>query len=155
MPILAQLKEYLDANGVPYTVLSHTPAFTAETVAAAQHVPGQQLAKVVMVKAGTGFAMAVLPATHRLDLHKLPERGAQLATEAEFEHLFPHCEPGAMPPFGNLFGLPVHVDQSLARDDEIVFQAGTHTQTVRMKYADFARLVRPTVDDYTLMHEDV
>jgi Ala-tRNA(Pro) deacylase len=155
MSILAKLREHLDANRVPYTVLSHPPAFTAETVAAAQHVPGQQLAKVVMVKAGERFAMAVLPATHKLDVHKLPERGARLASEHEFVHLFPHCEPGAMPPFGNLFGLAVHVDQSLARDDEIVFQAGTHRETVRMKYADFARLVRPTVDDYTLMHEEV
>ena len=151
MPILAKLKEFLDDKGVAYTVLSHSPAFTAEEVAAAQHVPARELAKVVMVKADDRFLMVVLPAPYKVDLQKLPERRARLATEAEFARIFPHCEPGAMPPFGNLFGLPVYVDHTLGRREEIVFQAGTHTQTVRMKYADFARLVRPTVDDYALV----
>jgi Ala-tRNA(Pro) deacylase len=151
MPILAKLKEFLDANGVAYTVLSHSLAFTAEEVAAAQHVPARELAKVVMVKADDRLLMVVIPASHKVDLQKLPERRARLATEAEFARIFPHCEPGAMPPFGNLFGLPVYVDHILGRREEIVFQAGTHTQTIRMKYADFARLVRPTVDDYALV----
>lgn len=150
MPILAKLKEFLEHNRVAYTVLSHSPAFTAEEVAAAQHVPARELAKVVIVKADDHFLMVVLPALHKVDVQKLPERGARLATEAELARIFPLCEPGAMPPFGNLFGLPVYVDHTLAHRDEIVFQAGTHTQTVRMKYADFARLVRPTVEDYTL-----
>jgi Ala-tRNA(Pro) deacylase len=154
MPILAKLKEFLDDNGVVYTVLRHSHAFTAEEVAAAQHVPALEFAKVVMVKADDRFLMVVLPAFRKVDLHKLPERRTQLATEAEFARIFPHCEPGAMPPFGNLLGLPVYVDQTLGRREEIVFQAGTHTQTVRMKYGDFARLVRPTVDDYTLVRAD-
>ncbi len=151
MPILAKLKEFLDDNGVAYTVLSHSLAFTAEGVAAVQHVAAQELTKVVMVKAPGRFLMVVLPAPDRVDLQKLPERRARLATEADFARIFPHCEPGAMPPCGNLFGLPVYVDHTLGRREEIVFQAGTHTQTVRMKYADFARLVRPTVDDYALV----
>jgi Ala-tRNA(Pro) deacylase len=154
MPILTRLKEFLDANGVRYTALRHPPAFTAEGVAAAQHVPPQELAKVVIVKTDERFRMLVLPASLKVDLRKLPDRMARLATEPEFAHLFPHCEPGAMPPFGNLFGLPVHVDRSLARDEEIVFQAGTHTDTVRMKYADFVRLVEPTVGDYTISEGD-
>jgi Ala-tRNA(Pro) deacylase len=154
MPILAKLQEFLDANRVRYAVMSHEPAFTAQQVAAAQHVPGKELAKVVMVRAGDRFLMAVLPATAKLDVHKMPERGARLATEHEFQSLFPHCEPGAMPPFGNLYGIPVFVDARLAADQEIVFQAGSHTQTVRMRYADFARLVRPLVDDYALTREE-
>jgi Ala-tRNA(Pro) deacylase len=154
MPILGRLKAFLDANGVRYTVLSHPPVFTAEAVAAAEHVPPQELAKVVIVKTDGRFRMLVLPASRKVDLRKLPDRRARLATEAEFAHLFPHCEPGAMPPFGNLFGLPVHVDRTLARDEEIVLQAGTHRDAVRMKYADFVRLVEPTVDDYTIGQGD-
>lgn len=149
MPILARLKEFLDANQIRYTVLAHSPAYTAQEVAAAQHVPGKEFAKVVMVKAGERFVMAVLEAPQRLDLEKLttllPEKTARLATEGEFSGLFPACEAGAMPPFGNLFGLDVIVDEDLEHDEEIVFQAGTHTQTIRMKYADFTRLVKPTV----------
>jgi Ala-tRNA(Pro) deacylase len=149
MPVLAKLKEFLDAEHVPYQALTHPPAYTAQEIAAAQHVPGKEFAKVVIVRAGGRFVMAVLEAPQRLDLAKLgkliPEKGARLATEEEFRGLFPACEAGAMPPFGNLFGLDVFVDHDLTRDEEIVFQAGTHTQTVRMKYADFARLVKPTV----------
>jgi Ala-tRNA(Pro) deacylase len=159
MPIQKKLQEFLDAQGTAYEVLTHTPAYTAQEVAAAQHVPGREVAKVVVARAGARFVMAVLPAPCRLDLHKLahalPEGDARIATEEEFARLFPQCEVGAMPPFGNLFGLAVYVDESLTHDRQIVFQAGTHTQTVRMKYDDFARLVAPTVGDFSLMHEDV
>ena len=148
MAILAQLKEFLDGHGVKYVTLMHAPAYTAQEVAAAQRVSGKEFAKVVIVKAGGRSVMAVLDAPHRLDLDAfaalLPEKKAILATEAEFKGLFPACEVGAMPPFGNLFGLEVYVDEDLARDEEIVFQAGTHRDTVRMRYADFVRLVRPT-----------
>jgi len=136
MPVLAKLKAYLDENRVPYEVLSHRSACTAQEVAAAQHVPGREMAKVVMAKTGDGFVMAVLPATRRLDVEKLaarvPEGRARLATEDEFFGLFPQCERGAMPPFGNLFGLPVYVDESLALDEHIVFPAGSCTETVRL-----------------------
>jgi Ala-tRNA(Pro) deacylase len=149
MPILTQLKEFLDGNKVKYVAMTHAPAYTAQEIAAAQHVPGKEFAKVVIAKAGSRYLMAVLEAPQRLDLDKLaqrlPERQATLATENEFKGLFPQCEPGAMPPFGNLFGLEVFVDRDLERDKEIVFQAGTHRDTVRMGYADFVRLVRPTV----------
>ena len=149
MPILTKLREYLDTQKVPYEVLSHRQAFTAQEIAQAQHVPGRELAKVVMVRSGGAFVMLVVPAPYRVDLERAKSAVGKtdlvLATEDEFRGLFPQCEAGAMPPFGNLYGLPVYVDQTLTRDEEIVFNAGTHTQTVKMKYADFARLVQPKV----------
>jgi Ala-tRNA(Pro) deacylase len=149
MPILTKLKEFLDANAVRYEVRSHPTAYTAQEVAAAEHVPGREMAKVVMVRDGGGYLMAVLPAPYHVGLVRLGKAvgrtDLRLATEAEFAVLFPGCEPGAMPPFGNLYGIPVWVDESLAGDDEIAFNAGNHEQTVHMTYADFARLVRPRV----------
>jgi Ala-tRNA(Pro) deacylase len=147
MPILTKLKEFLDANRIRYVVRSHRPAYTARAVAAAEHVPGREMAKVVMVRDGADYLMAVLPAPYRVSLERLAQAAGlpslHLATETEFAGLFPGCQPGAMPPFGNLYGIPVWVDESLARDDEIVFNAGNHEQTVHMRYADFARLVQP------------
>ena len=157
MPILSKLREFLDANRVAYEVRSHAQAFTAQEVAAAQHVPGREVAKVVMVRAGDDYLMAVLPATHRVHLEKLAKAAGKaslrLATEDEFAGLFPQCQPGAMPPFGNLYGLPVCVDESLTRDEKIVFNAGNHEQTVRMAYADFARLVQPKVASFGVRAE--
>ncbi len=149
MPILTKLKEFLDKNGVPYKVTTHREAFTAQEVAAAQHVPGMELAKVVILNSGKDFFMFVLPAPYRVDLKRagaLVGKGdISLASETQFTGLFPQCEPGAMPPFGNLYDIPVWVDEALGEDEEIVFNAGTHTQTVRMNYADFERLVKPKV----------
>jgi Ala-tRNA(Pro) deacylase len=156
MPILTKLREFLDSHDVKYEVRSHRQAFTAQEVAAAQHVPGRELAKVVILRSGAEFLMAVLPAPYRVDLDRAritvgkPE--LSLATEEQFKDLFPQCEAGAMPPFGNLYRLPVYVDQSLTKDEDIVFNAGTHTQTVTMKYADFARLVQPTVASFAARH---
>ena len=156
MPILTKLREYLDTQKVPYEVLSHRQAFTAQEIAQAQHVPGRELAKVVMVRSGGAFVMLVVPAPYRVDLERaklaVGKTDLVLATEDEFRGLFPQCEAGAMPPFGNLYGLPVYVDQTLTRDEEIVFNAGTHTQTVKMKYDDFARLVQPTVVSVATAH---
>jgi Ala-tRNA(Pro) deacylase len=150
MPILTKLKEFLDASGVRYEVRSHRPAYTAQEVAAEEHIPGRVMAKVVMVRdAGGDHLMAVLPAPYYLDLERLERaagrQGLRLASEEEFARLFPGCDAGAMPPFGNLYGLPVWVDESLTRDEEIAFNAGNHEQTVHMAYADFARLVAPRV----------
>ena len=154
MPILTKLKEFLDANGVAYEVRSHPKAFTAQEVAAAEHVPGREMAKVVIVRAGREFLMAVLPAPHKVDLGQLGAAAGKsdlrLATEAEFADLFPQCEAGAMPPFGNLYGLPIWVDEALTRDRDISFNAGTHEQTVRMAYADFARLAQPRVASFAV-----
>ena len=149
MPILTKLKEFLDANGVQYEVRAHRTAFTAQEVAAAEHIPGREMAKVVIVRHGGEYLMVVLPAPQHVDLERLEKvagrTGLRIATEAQFAGLFPGCEPGAMPPFGNIYGLPVWVDESLTRDDEIAFNAGNHDQTVHLKYADFARLVEPKI----------
>ena len=153
MPILRKLREFLDANRVSYEVHFHRPAFTAQEVAAADHVPGREMAKVVIVEGGGDYLMAVLPAPYHVALGRLAKAagtpGLRLATEPEFAGAFPGCEPGAMPPFGNLYGVPVWVDESLTRDDKIVFNAGNHEQTVRMAYADFARLVQPRVAPFS------
>ena len=149
MPILQKLREYLEQHHVRYEELSHPQAFTAQETAEAQHIHGREMAKVVIVRSGADFAMIVLPAPCRVDLERaaavLGKSPLMLATEDQFANLFPGCEPGAMPPFGNLYGLPVWVDRALTRDEQIVFNAGTHTQTVRMRYADFAHLVQPKV----------
>jgi Ala-tRNA(Pro) deacylase len=149
MPILKKLREFLDKNKVSYEVIEHQQAFTAQEVAAAEHVPGMQLAKVVMLRSGSEFMMVALPAPLQVDLTEaksvMRKPDLRLANEQEFAGLFPQCEPGAMPPFGNLYNLPVWVDESLTKDKEIVFNAGNHTQTLKMAYADFARLVKPRV----------
>ncbi len=146
---LARLKEFLDQQQVPYQHQVHRTAYTAQEVAAEEHVPGKMLAKSVVIKVEDQFALAVLPASGRVDVAALKAslgvRELRLATEFEFTGLFPDCDVGAMPPFGNLYGVGVYVDESLTRDEEIVFNAGTHQDTVRMKYADFARLVQPKV----------
>jgi Ala-tRNA(Pro) deacylase len=152
MPILKKLEEFLEANKVPYTVRTHRPVFTAQELAATEHVPGREVAKVVIARAGADYLMAVLPAPYQVDLGRLGDAAAKrevrLATEGEFQGLFPECDPGAMPPFGNLYGMPVWVDSILTRDREIVFNAGNHEQTVHMAYADFARLVRPQIASF-------
>jgi len=149
MRALDKLKEFLDSNLVTYEVLTHPLAFTAQEVAAVQHVKGKQLAKVVIARSGFVFVMLVLPATYHVDLRKARaatgKQDLEIARESEFTSLFSGCEPGAMPPFGNLYNVPVWVDESLAEDEEIVFNACTHTQAIRMRYSDFARLVRPAV----------
>lgn len=153
MTVLNKLKEFLDKSKVKYSVRTHQVVYTSQEVAAAEHVPGAQLAKVVMIKANAQFLMAVLPATQRIVLEKLCEvlgkPEARLATEEEFKGLFPQCETGAMPPFGNLYDLPVYVDKTLTKTKEIVFRAGTHTETVHMKYKDFSKLVKPTEAEFS------
>jgi Ala-tRNA(Pro) deacylase len=149
MAVLAKLEEYLHRHQVPYQVHAHPQRFTAQEVAEVEHVPGIEVAKTVILRAGKEYLMAVVPATFRVDIGKLRQISGQanlhLAGEAEFAPLFPGCEPGAMPPFGNLFGMPVWVDEALAKQPEIIFNAGDHERTVHMAYADFARLVQPRV----------
>ena len=147
-----RLRDFLDQEKVPYEREIHRTAYTAQEIAAEEHIPGKMMAKTVVVKADGRFALAVLPASFRLDLGKLKEdlaaKEIRLATELEFGSLFPDCEVGAMPPFGNLYGVPLFCDESLTRDEEIVFNAGTHQETVRMTYANFARLAHPQVFDF-------
>src|SRR5881396_4315232 len=148
MPI-KKLKDHLDGEKIKYVTISHSPAFTAMEVAESAHVPGRALAKTVMVKLDGRMAMAVLPSTRKVDLNLLRESAgaeeAKLATEAEFKSLFPDCETGAMPPFGNLYGMEVYVAPKLTEDEQIGFNAGSHTEAIRMKYGDFRRLVNPKV----------
>ena len=148
MPV-NKLKELLDREKVKYTVISHSQAFTAQEIAASAHIPGKELAKTVIVKIDGKTAMAVLPASHRIDFALLKEAtGAsevKLATEGEFKDMFPGCEVGAMPPFGNLYGLKVYVDELLREDQQIAFNAGSHAELIQMDYAQFERLVQPVV----------
>ena len=152
MPVQT-LKNYLDENSVEYVTISHSPAYTAQRIAEVTHIPGKELAKTVIVKIDDKFAMAVLPASRRVDLRHLQEAiGADdvvLASEQEFKDLFPDCEVGAMPPFGNLYNMGVYVAEQLTEDEEIAFNAGSHTELVRMSYSDYANLVTPEVVSLT------
>jgi Ala-tRNA(Pro) deacylase len=146
-----RLQAYLRDNGVCFTLRHHAPAFTSHDVAAAERIPDERLAKAVVVVADDAPLMVVLPASYHVDLKRLHEAldGAEvhLAAEYELARQFEDCEVGAIPPFGNLYGLEVFVDRSLSERDRIEFCAGTHTQTIGIAYADFARLAQPVVID--------
>lgn len=148
MPV-RKLKEYLDQNGVRWVSIVHSPAYTAQEIAASAHIKGRELAKTVMVKVDGKPVMVVLPASQRVDFQTLRDvtggEAVVLAGESEFRELFPDCEAGAMPPFGNLYGMDVFVAPKLAEDEEIAFNAGSHTELMKMRYADFERLVKPKV----------
>lgn len=147
-----KLKDFLDDQKVKYVTIAHSPAYTAHEIAATAHILEKELAKTVIVNADEKVLMVVVPASRRVDLERLQEiTGAgyvSLATEDEFRDLFPGCEVGAMPPFGNLYGMNVMVSHKLAEDDEIAFNAGTHTELIRLAYKDFARLVEPQVVEF-------
>lgn len=151
MPI-QKLRQYLDQNNVRYVVISHSKAYTAQGVAESAHLSGKELAKSVMLNKDGSLCMAVLPASRKVNLAAFAKlagaRDVSLASEAEFRDRFPDCEVGAMPPFGNLYGVPVYADASLGRNSEIAFNAGSHLELIRMTYDDFNRLVQPTVLDY-------
>jgi Ala-tRNA(Pro) deacylase len=152
MAVARRLKTFLDEHRVPYHVLRHHERFVSSEIAEALHVPGQELAKVVMVKVDGRLKMAVLPASVLVDLDAFAKSAggsrAELASESEFRDAFPDCEVGAMPPFGNLYGIEVWVDTLLTTDRAIVFEAGNHQEAVKLAYRDFARLVRPNVADF-------
>ena len=151
MPV-RKLKEFLDSEGVRYLVITHSPAYTAQEIAASAHIPGKEMAKTVMVNVDGAMAMAVLPASSRVDLARLREvleaDQVELADEDEFRDAFPGCELGAMPPFGQLYGMEVYASAGLAEDDAIAFNAGTHKELIRLTYEDFERLARPLVLDF-------
>ena len=144
-----RLMEFLADHHVKFVTISHSPAFTAQEIAATAHVPGKQLAKTVVVKIDGKVALAVLRAPDMVSLERLKKAtGAErveLASEEEFSDLFPGCEVGAMPPFGNLWDLNVFVDQRLREDEHIAFNAGSFTELVQLSYSDFESLVHPTV----------
>jgi Ala-tRNA(Pro) deacylase len=144
---LTRLKEFLDENNVKYVTISHSLAYTAQGIAALTHTPGQELAKTVMLRIDGKLAMAIVPASAHVGLTLLKTavgaKTVDLAAEADFKNSFPDCETGAMPPFGNLYDIPVFADESLSRDPEIAFNAGTHRELMRLAWNDFQTLVNP------------
>ena len=151
MEIPTRLIKFLNESKVSYEILHHPEAFTAQKIAQAEHVKGRHHAKVVMVKSGSAHLMTVLPADHRLDLEKLGQindRTPLLENEENFTSLFPDCASGTMPPFGKLYGLPTYVDRSLSQQDYIVFEAGTHTDAIKLSYRDYERIAEANVEDF-------
>jgi Ala-tRNA(Pro) deacylase len=146
---LNQLRAFLDQHHIRYIVISHSKAYTAQGIAAMAHISGKELAKTVILKLDGLLGMAVLPASYQVDLAAIKAatgvQVAELASEHEFKQHFPDCETGAMPPFGNLYGIPVYVDETLTQDKEIAFNAGSHNELIRLSYEDFEQLVNPLV----------
>lgn len=152
MTMPMRLKAFLDENRIQYNVITHSPTYSSQIAAATMHVSGKELVKTVVLRGGRDTYIAVLPASCHVSLDKfgaLVGKAVRLATEPELASLFPDCELGAMPPFGQLYHLPVYMDEALAADEEIVFNAGTHQDAIRMRYADFARLVKPQACFFT------
>lgn len=144
---MSRIREYLDKHEIKYVVISHSVAHTAQGIAALTHIPGSELAKTVIVKIDGKPAMAVVPASFHVDLRLFKKatgaNSVELASEEEFKDLFPECETGAMPPFGNLYGMDVYADERLAKDKEIAFNAGSHRELIRLAWEDFNRLAKP------------
>ena len=147
------LKNYLDQKNVKYITITHSPAYTASEVAQSVHIPGSMLAKTVMIEIDGNMAMAVLPANHRVLLDDLRDLigtdDVRLAQEHQFSRFFPDCEAGAMPPFGTLYDMTTYVSPDLAAEKEIAFNAGSHTEVIRMSWTDYERLVKPRVASFT------
>jgi Ala-tRNA(Pro) deacylase len=150
MPVHA-IRAFLDDHQVRYVIIQHSPAYTAQEIAESVHVSGYRFAKSVMVRLDGRLALVVVPATRQVDLDALAQAvgagEAALADQSDFSDRFPECDPGAVPPFGNLFDLPVYISATLADEPELVFNAGRHTEVMRLSYDDFHQLVRPTVVD--------
>lgn len=144
-----RLKKFLDEHNVKYELLRHSPAYTAQEIAATAHIPGKDLVKTVIVKLDGKLAMLVCSANKMINFEKLKKvanaKHVELASEYEFQDRFADCEVGAMPPMGNLFDMDVYVDDSLLEDEKIAFNAGNHSELVRMRYEDWAKLVKPKV----------
>lgn len=154
MPV-KKIKDFLDKNKIKYVTIKHSPAYTAQEIAESAHISGKNIAKTIIVKIDGKLAMAVLPANYLIDIDLLKDATkaeyVELAGEKEFQDMFPGCDVGAMPPFGNLFGMPVYVAQTLTKDEEIAFNAGTHTELIKLSYQDFANLVKPVVLKFSLV----
>ncbi|MCG8439851.1 MAG: YbaK/EbsC family protein [Pseudomonadales bacterium] len=150
------LEEYLDNNGVYYHCYNHPPAVTASEVAQSAHIPGRHMAKTVIVDVDGDLTMAVLPANQYLDPEKLRQAlnadSVRLANETEFKDRFPLCETGGEPPFGNLYGMPVFIDDTLMSEDWIAFNAGTHTEVIKMGMGDFLRLSDARTCSFAMLH---
>ncbi|MCX6133898.1 MAG: YbaK/EbsC family protein [Ignavibacteriales bacterium] len=149
MAKITDLLRYLQSNKVEFQVLEHDPAFSAHDVAAVAHVPESEMAKAILIKIDQHYWMAVLRADQRINQQMIRRvfgaKNVQLAHEEDLGMLFPDCQLGAMPPFGNLYGLPVLVEECLEDDEDIVFNACTHTKAIHMKFKDFRRLAKPVI----------
>lgn len=149
---LRVLSRFLDEHGIKYVTIRHSRAFTTQQIAASAHIPGKEIAKTIIVRLDGKMAMAVVPGSMRVDLERLREiagaKEIELASELEFSRMFPECETGAMPPFGNLYGMPVFVAESLRKDQEIAFNAGSHTELLKLAYDDFESLVQPRIGKF-------
>ena len=145
--------EFLDKSKVKYEILEHAPVFSAQGLAAAEHERGKYVAKPVIVKADNRYLMCVLPAPRKVDLTKLKgqldAKSVTLAEEDEIGKLFPDCELGAEPPFGNLYDLPTIMDKTLEPDDHVIFPAGSHAKALRISMADYRKLAEPRVLEFT------
>ena len=153
MSIPKRIRMYLDSQNVPFEWLKHPEAFTAQEVAHALHLSGKRLAKTVVVQADSRMAMVLLPASHRLIMSELKgvleAREVYLVSEEQLAATFPGCDLGAIPPLGDLFGMDVWVDRTIADQEEVVFNAGSHVDAVRMKYHDFAALSKPRIGRFS------
>ena len=153
MPV-KKLKDFLNSHKVKYVTIIHSTAYTTQEIAASAHIPGKNVAKTVIIDIDGKMAMAVLPASYKIDFNLLKKSvGAdsiQLASEQEFEYLFPKGDVGAMPPFGNLYDMDVFVEESLTEDEEIAFNAGSHAELIKIAYKDFERLVKPKIVKFSL-----
>lgn len=152
MSIASKFKAWLDSIKVPYTVKTHPVAYTAQELAATQHVPGKQVAKSVLVKTAQGPVLTVLPAIHLIDFKKLKSllrtKSLSLAPEEDISRIFPDMAVGAVPPFGNLYGIPVVFDRFLESSEELLFSAGSHTDSVTMKTRDVLKFAKPTIGEF-------
>jgi Ala-tRNA(Pro) deacylase len=152
--VAPKLKEYLDSKDIKYATIKHDLVYTSQQTAANAHIHGKELAKTVMVKIDGKMVMVVLPASFKVNLDRLIQftgaGTAEIATESEFQNMFSECDIGAMPPFGNLYGMEVYVEEKLTQDEEIAFNAGTHMELIKMPYKDFERLVKPKVGRFTV-----
>ncbi|MEE8264606.1 MAG: YbaK/EbsC family protein [Gammaproteobacteria bacterium] len=155
MPV-RKLKEFLNSHDIKYVTINHSPAYTAQEIAESAHIPGKELAKTVIIKIDGKLAMAVLPASYKIDLEQFKNAtgasNVELANEREFRQMFPECEVGAMPPFGNLYDMEVFVAQTLAEDEAIAFNAGSHTELIKLSYKDFEHLVEPKVIKFSALN---
>ena len=147
--IVQKLKDYLDEKKIKYVSIKHSPAFTAQDIAESAHISGKKLAKTVVVKVDNTMVMAVLSATKKLNIENLKKAAnatvVEIATENDFRNKFPGCENGAFPPFGNLYDMKVFVDEELSKEKEIGFNAGSHTEIIKLEFADFKKLVQPKI----------
>lgn len=154
MSISKRLKDFLDENKVKYTIITHSKAYTAQEIASSSHIPGKELAKTVVIKIDGEFALAVLPASDRVSCRQfvdtLGAKSVKLASEDEFRGLFPDCETGAMPPFGNLYNLSTYVASNISDKGNIAFNAGNHVELIKMKFSDYENLVKPTIIHFEL-----